>query len=319
MPKYNSIKLYDWVVLGELNLSIGFLFDSLTSLMLIIITLISLFVQIYSIEYMSHDPYLPSFMSYLSLFTFFMLILVAADNFLLLFLGWEGVGVCSYILINFWYTRILANKAALKAMIMNRIADVFFIFALVLLILYFKSVNYILIFHLMPFFLNEIISFFGFNLKLIDVIAFFILIGAIGKSAQIGLHTWLPDAMEGPTPVSALLHAATMVTGGVFLVIRCSPIFEYSNIILCLMTLIGGITAFFCALIAIYQYDIKKVIAYSTCSQLGYMFFSCGLSNYHLAIFHLFNHAFFKALLFLGAGSIIILYSMSKIWDGWVI
>jgi len=213
--------------------------------MLIIITLISLFVQIYSIEYMSHDPYLSSFMSYLSLFTFFMLILVAADNFLLLFLGWEGVGVCSYILINFWYTRILANKAALKAMIMNRIADVFFIFALVLLILYFKSVNYILIFHLMPFFLNEIISFFGFNLKLIDVIAFFILIGAIGKSAQIGLHTWLPDAMEGPTPVSALLHAATMVTGGVFLVIRCSPIFEYSNIILCLMTLIGGITAFF--------------------------------------------------------------------------
>ena len=273
--------------------------------MLFIVTGISTLVHIFTAGYMSHDPFIVRFYTFLGLFTFFMIILVTSDNFLQLFVGWEGVGVCSYLLINFWYNRIAANKAAIKAMLMNRIADVFFIFAIILILYYFKTLNYILIFSLIDYIKNNNLFLFFIEIKIIDLILFFLFLGAIGKSAQIGLHTWLPDAMEGPTPVSSLLHAATMVTAGVFLLVRCSFIFEKSNIILFLIIIFGSITALFSALVATFQYDIKKIIAYSTCSQLGYMFFSCGLSNYNITLFHLFNHAFFKALLFLGAGSII--------------
>jgi proton-translocating NADH-quinone oxidoreductase chain L len=209
------------------------------------------------------------------------------------------------LLINFWFTRILANKAALKAMIINRIADVFLILGIILLFNTYKTLEFILIFNFIPFMDGVLISFWKMHISKLSLIAFFLFIGAIGKSAQIGLHTWLPDAMEGPTPVSSLLHAATMVTAGIFLIIRCSIIFEYSNYILLLLLLFGGLTALFASLVAITQYDLKKIIAYSTCSQLGYMFFSCGLSNYYIAFFHLWNHAFFKALLFLSAGALI--------------
>jgi proton-translocating NADH-quinone oxidoreductase chain L len=299
------IKLYDLLIINDIRLSISFLFDSLTSIMLLVVLGISSLVHIFTGGYMSHDPFIVRFYSYLSLFTFFMIILITADNFIQLFIGWEGVGVCSYLLINFWFNRILANKAAIKAMLMNRIADVFFIFGIILILIYFKSLNYIIIFSLIDFINNYNIYVFFWEIKIIDLILFFLFLGAIGKSAQIGLHTWLPDAMEGPTPVSSLLHAATMVTAGVFLLVRCSFIFEKSNFILFLIIIIGSCTALFSSIIATYQYDIKKIIAYSTCSQLGYMFFSSGLSNYNITLFHLFNHAFFKALLFLGAGSII--------------
>ena len=301
----STLILYDWVTLKDVKLHIGFLFDDLTALMLLIILTISLLVHLYAAGYMSHDPFIIRFMSYLGLFTFFMIVLVTSDNFLQLFVGWEGVGVCSYLLINFWHYRIAANKAALKALIMNRIADVFFILGIVLIILTFKTADFIVIFSMVHFFTDIKLNILFINCGLIDVICFFLFIGAMGKSAQVGLHTWLPDAMEGPTPVSALLHAATMVTAGVFLLIRCSFLFEHSVSILIWVSVIGAITALLCSLIAVFQFDVKKIIAYSTCSQLGYMFFSCGLSNYQVALFHLFNHAFFKALLFLGAGCII--------------
>jgi proton-translocating NADH-quinone oxidoreductase chain L len=283
----------------------GLLFDGLTCSMLIIVTGISMFVHIYSIGYMSHDPHLPRFMSYLSLFTFFMLLLVTSDNYVQMFIGWEGVGLCSFLLINFWYTRLLANKAALKAMIMNRIADVFFIFGIILIFLTFKTTDFLIVSNLVYLIKDSTYMIFGCTVYKVSLISFFLFIGGVGKSAQLGLHTWLPDAMEGPTPVSSLLHAATMVTAGVFLLIRSSFFFEFSNSILILVALIGGFTAFFSAIIGVFQFDVKKIIAYSTCSQLGYMFFSCGLSNYQIAIFHLVNHAFFKALLFLSAGAII--------------
>ena len=302
------IPLWVFINIDIYNINLGFFFDSLTSFMLCIITCISLFVQIFSISYMSHDPYLTRFMSYLSLFTFFMIILVTADNYFQLFVGWEGVGLCSYLLICFWYTRVLANKAALKAMIMNRIADVFFILALIIIFLEFKTTDYLIVFNLIIFYLEYKFSsfiFLNFNIYIIDIISILILLGAAGKSAQIFFHTWLPDAMEGPTPVSSLLHAATMVTAGVFLILRSSPIIEYSQVTLGLIVILGAITSIFSAISAVFQYDVKKIIAYSTCSQLGYMFFSCGLSNYYVSMFHLFNHAFFKALLFLSAGSLI--------------
>ncbi len=305
---YNNIliiKLYTLFIINDIKIDIGFLFDQITIIMLFVIISISTFVHIFTAGYMSHDAFIIRFYCYLGLFTFFMIILVTADNFLQLFIGWEGVGLCSYLLINFWYNRILANKAAIKAMLMNRIADVFFIFGILLILIEFKSLNYLVVFSLVDF-LDDINKYiFIYSINLINLILFFFFLGAIGKSAQIGLHTWLPDAMEGPTPVSALLHAATMVTAGVFLLVRCSFIFEKSDTILVLIILFGSCTALFSALVATYQYDIKKIIAYSTCSQLGYMFFSCGLSNYNITLFHLFNHAFFKALLFLGAGSII--------------
>lgn len=300
-----SIKIYQWLLLDIYSINIGLLFDNLSSTMIVVVTTISMLVHLYSTAYMSHDPYLVRFMSYLSLFTFCMLILVTADNFLQLFVGWEGVGLCSYLLINFWFTRLLANKAALKAMIMNRIADVFFTISILLILLIFKTTNFVIVFNLIPFIADSSYNFLGFVFPKISLIAFFLFVGAIGKSAQIGLHTWLPDAMEGPTPVSSLLHAATMVTAGVFLIIRCSIIFEYSELVLALLIFFGGVTALFAGIVAIFQYDLKKIIAYSTCSQLGYMFFSCGLSNYYVAFFHLWNHAFFKALLFLSAGAVI--------------
>jgi NADH-quinone oxidoreductase subunit L len=300
-----SVSLYELCKISDISIQIGLLFDSLTAIMLLVVIGISSVVHIFTAGYMSHDPYIVRFYSYLGLFTFFMLVLVTADNFLQLFVGWEGVGVCSYLLINFWYNRVLANKAAIKAMLMNRIADVFFIFGIILILITFKTLNYIVVFSLIEYVTDLSIFIFFMEVKVIDLILFFLFIGAIGKSAQIGLHTWLPDAMEGPTPVSSLLHAATMVTAGVFLLVRCSFIFEKSNFILFLIILIGSCTALFSSMVATYQYDVKKIIAYSTCSQLGYMFFSVGLSNYNVALFHLFNHAFFKALLFLGAGSII--------------
>jgi proton-translocating NADH-quinone oxidoreductase chain L len=254
---------------------------------------------------MTDDPHLPKFMSYISLFTFFMLMLVTANNFLQLFLGWEGVGLCSFLLISFWHTRIQANKAAIKAMVVNRIGDFGLLFGILLIFDVFKTIEFHSVFALAPYFYKKYFMFLGLNLNILTTVGFLLFIGAMGKSAQIGLHTWLPDAMEGPTPVSALIHAATMVTAGVFLIIRCSPLFEYTPSILTLITSVGAITAFFAASIGLVQNDIKKIIAYSTCSQLGYMIFACGLSGYSVGLFHLFNHAFFKALLFLSAGSII--------------
>jgi len=273
--------------------------------MLVVVTLISSLVHIYSIGYMSHDPHKPRFMAYLSLFTFAMLTLVTSDNFLQLFFGWEGVGLCSYFLIGFWFKKDSANAAAIKAFIVNRVGDFGFALGIFLIFYLFGTVNYNEVFLLIPETLDQEIYFLGINLKSIDLICILLFMGAMGKSAQFLLHTWLPDAMEGPTPVSALIHAATMVTAGVFLVVRCSPIFEYSQIALNIICIVGMTTAFFAATVALVQNDIKKIIAYSTCSQLGYMFFAAGIGAYNVAIFHLFTHAFFKALLFLGAGSVI--------------
>ena len=299
------IKLSIWINSQLFNVDWGFLFDSLTIIMCCIVTFISFLVHVYSTEYMLHDPHVTRFMSYLSLFTFFMLILITADNFVQLFVGWEGVGLCSFLLINFWFARIQANKAAIKAMVINRIGDFGLALGIFLIFVYFKSVDYATVFALIPFFFNFKLQLFSFDLNILNLIGFLLFIGAIGKSAQLGLHTWLPDAMEGPTPVSALIHAATMVTAGVFLIARSSLIYEFTPVILNFITFIGASTAFFAASVGLVQNDIKRIIAYSTCSQLGYMIFTCGLSNYSVGIFHLINHAFFKALLFLGAGSII--------------
>jgi len=294
-----------WIYADALQINWAFCFDSLTSVMLVIVTFISTLVHLYSTEYMEHDPHLPRFMSYLSLFTFFMLILVTANNFLQMFVGWEGVGVSSYLLINFWFTRIQANKAAIKAMLVNRVGDFALLLAIFSIFFIFDSLDYDIVFTLAPLALDYRIAIASFQLPVLDLICIFLFIGAMGKSAQLGLHTWLPDAMEGPTPVSALIHAATMVTAGVFLITRCSYLFEFSPLSLNIVVLIGSMTAFFAATTGLFQNDMKKVIAYSTCSQLGYMIFACGLSSYEVGMFHLSNHAFFKALLFLGAGSVI--------------
>ena len=294
-----------WVFVEFLQINWSFCFDSLTCIMLLVVTFISTLVHLYSTEYMSHDPHLPRFMSYLSLFTFFMLILITSNNFLQMFVGWEGVGLSSYLLINFWFTRIQANKAAIKAMLVNRVGDFFILLAMFSIYYVFNSLDYDIVFPLVPLLINFVISFGNFEIYALDLICFFLFLGAMGKSAQLGFHTWLPDAMEGPTPVSALIHAATMVTAGVFLLARCSYLFEFSPLVLNFVMFIGASTAFFASTTGLFQNDIKKVIAYSTCSQLGYMIFACGLSEYEVGIFHLSNHAFFKALLFLGAGSII--------------
>ena len=299
------VRLATWVSSEVLLINWGFLFDSLTVVMCCVVTFVSSLVHLYSIEYMSHDPHLPRFMSYLSLFTFFMLILVTADNFIQMFLGWEGVGLCSYLLINFWFTRVQANKAAIKAMIINRIGDFSLIIGILIMFVNFKSVDYATIASLSPFFKNQSINFLNMDFNILSLIAIFLFLGAVGKSAQLGLHTWLPDAMEGPTPVSALIHAATMVTAGVFLIARSSFVYEHAPNILEFIAVLGASTAFFASSVGLLQNDLKKVIAYSTCSQLGYMVFSCGLSDYSVGIFHLANHAFFKALLFLGAGAVI--------------
>ena len=298
-------KFMTWFNSGMFTASWGFYFDTLTVVMLVVITSISTLVHFYSVSYMENDPHQVRFMSYLSLFTFFMIILVTGDNLLQLFVGWEGVGLCSYLLINFWYTRLQANKAAIKAMLVNRVGDLGLALGIMVFFTFLQSVDYSTLFSTVPLIINDTLVILNYNISILDIGTFLLFIGAVGKSAQLGLHTWLPDAMEGPTPVSALIHAATMVTAGVFLISRCSPIFEYSSNTLVFITFLGSLTAFFGATTALVQNDIKKIIAYSTCSQLGYMILICGLSHYSIGIFHLFNHAFFKALLFLGAGSII--------------
>jgi NADH-ubiquinone oxidoreductase chain 5 len=300
-----TFKLTNWICTDVLNIHWGFLYDSLTVSMLFIVILISFLVHLYSISYMEYDPFIIRFISFLSLFTFFMLILITSDNYVQLFLGWEGVGLCSYLLVNFWYTREQANKAAMKAIIVNRVGDFFLLMGLLAIFVTFKTMDFVKINTAIVEFEFLTLNIFNLEIRVIDLICFFIFAAAVGKSAQVGLHTWLPDAMEGPTPVSALIHAATMVTAGIFLVLRSSFLFEFSNLILNFITVFGTITAILASTSGIFQYDIKKVIAYSTSSQLGYMFLACGTSNYCVAIFHLYNHAFFKALLFLGAGSII--------------
>ena len=300
-----NLKIFNWITSGGLVLNWSINIDTLTSVMLVVVTSVSALVHVYSVGYMSHDPDKPRFMSYLSLFTFMMLMLVTSDNFLQLFFGWEGVGLASYLLIGFWYKKPSANSAAIKAFVVNRVGDFGLAIGIFLIFKYTGSVNFVDVFKAIPTLLDKNISMLGIETSLINFICIFLFIGAMGKSAQIFLHTWLPDAMEGPTPVSALIHAATMVTAGVFLVVRCSPIFEYSPFVLNIIVLVGATTAFFAGTIGLVQNDIKRVIAYSTCSQLGYMFFAAGLGAYHIAIFHLFTHAFFKALLFLGAGSVI--------------
>ena len=303
---YTSNKLiFHWITSGSFDVSWSIYIDTLTSVMLVMVSLISSIIHFYSIGYMSHDPHKTRFMSYLSLFTFSMLMLVTADNFLQLFFGWEGVGLCSYLLIGFWYKKTSATAAAIKAFVVNRVGDFGFAIGIFLIFFYFGTLNYNEVFQLVPELQENEIILLGININLITLICLMLFIGAMGKSAQIFLHTWLPDAMEGPTPVSALIHAATMVTAGVFLIIRCSPIFEYSQFALNTITIVGMLTAFFAATVALVQNDIKKIIAYSTCSQLGYMFFAVGIGAYNVAIFHLFTHAFFKALLFLGSGCVI--------------
>ncbi len=302
---YGNYLIFKWIESGNFTANWSINIDPLSSVMLVVVTSVSSLVHIYSIGYMSKDLHKPRFMSYLSLFTFSMLALVVSDNFLQLFFGWEGVGLCSYLLIGFWYKKNSANNAAIKAFIVNRVGDFGLAIGIFLIFFYFGSLNFNEVFLKVPNYLEETISFFGFSINLITLISIMLFVGAMGKSAQFLLHTWLPDAMEGPTPVSALIHAATMVTAGVFLVVRCSPIFEFSQPALNFVTVVGLITALFAASVALVQNDIKKIIAYSTCSQLGYMFFATGIGAYHVAMFHLFTHAFFKALLFLGAGSII--------------
>ena len=300
-----NIIIAKWITSGLLDVNWSIKIDQLSSIMLVVVTLVSAIVHIYSIGYMSHDPHQPRFMSYLSLFTFAMLVLVTSDNFLQLFFGWEGVGLCSYFLIGFWFKKPKANAAAIKAFIVNRVGDFGFALGIFLVFYIFGTVNYEEVFNQVANYKDNNLNFLGLEINVINLICFLLFIGAMGKSAQIFLHTWLPDAMEGPTPVSALIHAATMVTAGVFLVVRCSPIYEYSPSILNFITVIGMSTALFAATVALVQNDIKKIIAYSTCSQLGYMFFATGVGAYNVAMFHLFTHAFFKALLFLGAGSVI--------------
>ena len=290
-----TINLFRWVDAETLNISWGFNFDSLTVSMLIPVLIVSSLVHVYSIGYMSHDPHNQRFFSYLSLFTFMMITLVTANNFLLMFVGWEGVGICSYLLVSFWFTRIAANQSSMAAFLTNRVGDCFLTIGMFAILWSFGNIDYYTVFSLSPY-LNE---------NVITIIGICLLIGAMAKSSQIGLHVWLPMAMEGPTPVSALIHAATMVTAGVYLLMRTSPIIEYSSTVLLLCLWTGAITTVFSSLIGLFQQDIKKVIAYSTMSQLGMMVIAIGLSSYNIALFHLVNHAFYKGLLFLGAGAVI--------------
>nr|YP_009543503.1 NADH dehydrogenase subunit 5 [Coniothyrium glycines]AYU74393.1 NADH dehydrogenase subunit 5 [Coniothyrium glycines] len=290
-----SIEAFRWIDSESLNVSWGFHFDSLTVSMLIPVLIVSSLVHIYSIGYMSHDPHNQRFFSYLSLFTFMMVILVTANNYLLMFVGWEGVGVCSYLLVCFWFTRIAANQSSLSAFLTNRVGDCFLTIGMFAILWGFGNLDYATVFSLAPY-MNE---------NLVTIVGACLLIGAMAKSSQVGLHLWLPMAMEGPTPVSALIHAATMVTAGVYLLMRSSPLIEYSSTVLMLCLWLGAITTVFSSLIGLFQQDIKKVIAYSTMSQLGMMVIAVGLSSYNIALFHLVNHAFYKALLFLGAGAVI--------------
>ena len=300
-----KVTLFTWVQSGAFDAPWQLRIDPLTSVMLVTVSGVSALVHVYSVGYMSHDPHKPRFMAYLSLFTFSMLALVTADNLLQLFFGWEGVGLCSYLLIGFWYKRPSANAAAIKAFIVNRVGDFGFGLGIMGIFLVFGSIDFDTIFGLAGGIAGQRFNFLGAEVDIMTTLTILLFLGAMGKSAQLGLHTWLPDAMEGPTPVSALIHAATMVTAGVFMVVRFSPLFEYAPGTLAFVAVVGGTTAIVTASIAVVQNDIKRVVAYSTCSQLGYMFFAAGVSAYSAAIFHLFTHAFFKALLFLGSGAVI--------------
>jgi NADH-ubiquinone oxidoreductase chain 5 len=290
-----TIYLFRWVDSESLNIAWAFNFDALTVSMLIPVLIVSSLVHVYSIGYMSHDPHNQRFFSYLSLFTFMMIILVTANNFLLMFVGWEGVGICSYLLVSFWFTRIAANQSSMAAFLANRVGDCFLTIGMFAILWSFGNIDYYTVFSLAPYYTENIVIIIGICL----------LIGAMAKSSQIGLHVWLPMAMEGPTPVSALIHAATMVTAGVYLLMRASPLIEYSSTVLILILWVGAITTVCSSLIGLFQQDIKKVIAYSTMSQLGMMVIAIGLSSYNIALFHLVNHAFYKGLLFLGAGAVI--------------
>ncbi len=301
----HTTELFTWIDSGALEVSWALKVDTLTAVMMIVVTGVSAMVHIYSVGYMHHDPSIPRFMSYLSLFTFFMLMLITADNLVQMFFGWEGVGLASYLLIGFWYNRPSANAAAIKAFVVNRVGDFGFALGIFAVFMMFESVHLDTIFAAAEGKKDMVISVFGTDFHALTITCLLLFVGAMGKSAQLGLHTWLPDAMEGPTPVSALIHAATMVTAGVFMVARLSPLFEYSDTALTVVTVVGATTAIFAATVGCVQNDIKRVIAYSTCSQLGYMFFACGVSAYSAGVFHLMTHGFFKALLFLGAGSVI--------------
>jgi NADH-quinone oxidoreductase subunit L len=299
--------LYTWLVSGKLTFEIGFLIDSLTALMMVVVTFVSLMVHIYTIGYMHDDPGYQRFFSYISLFTFSMLMLVMSNNFLQLFFGWEAVGLVSYLLIGFWYQRESAIYANLKAFLVNRVGDFGFILGIAVILMYFGSLNYLEVFEKAPDLQNTLLEIIpGYQWELMTVAGILLFVGAMGKSAQFPLHVWLPDSMEGPTPISALIHAATMVTAGIFMVARMSPIYELSETALGFIMVIGAITALFMGLLGLVQHDIKRVVAYSTLSQLGYMTVALGASAYTAAIFHLMTHAFFKALLFLAAGSVII-------------
>ncbi|MEM7446045.1 MAG: NADH-quinone oxidoreductase subunit L [Pseudomonadota bacterium] len=299
------LTLFHWMAVGDLEVTWALKFDSLTAVMLIVVNGVSSMVHIYSIGYMHHDPHRPRFFAYLSMFTFMMLMLVSADNLVQLFFGWEGVGVASYLLIGFWYDRESANKASMKAFVVNRVGDFGFALGIFAIFFLFGSVDFDTIFEGAPGLADATFNFLGWEVHALTTACLLLFVGAMGKSAQLGLHTWLPDAMEGPTPVSALIHAATMVTAGVFMLARMSPLFEYAPWALLVVCIVGALTAFIGATIGMTQWDIKRVIAYSTMSQLGYMFFAIGVSAYQAAIFHLMTHAFFKSLLFLSAGSVI--------------
>ena len=299
------LSLGTWISVEGFDVDWSLRYDTLSAMMVAMVTFIATLIHIYSVGYMSHDKTIPRFFSYLSLFTFAMLMLVTADSLVQLFFGWEGVGLASYLLIGYWYEKPSACRAAIKAFVVNRVGDLFFATGIACVFFLFGSVNFQDIFANVPQHQNDLYHLFGHDFRAYEVIGVLLFLGAMGKSAQIGLHTWLPDAMEGPTPVSALIHAATMVTAGVFLMARRSPIMEYAPYALGFVTFIGATTCLFAATIGCVQTDIKRIIAYSTCSQLGYMFVAAGVGAYQASVFHLFTHAFFKALLFLGAGSVI--------------
>src|SRR5271165_6757593 len=302
----SRVALFPWIVAGDLKVDWALRIDSLTAVMLVVVSTVSFLVHVYSIGYMAEDPSIPRFFAYLSLFTFAMLMLVTADNLVQLFFGWEGVGLMSYLLIGFWYQKPEANAAAIKAFIVNRVGDFGFSLGIFAVFMMTGAIEFDTIFAQAPALVGKSFHFLSWDLDALTVVCLLLFMGAMGKSAQFLLHTWLPDAMEGPTPVSALIHAATMVTAGVFMVARLSPLFELAPVAAAFVTFIGATTAIFAATVALVQNDIKRIVAYSTCSQLGYMFVAMGVGAYSIGMYHLFTHAFFKALLFLGSGSVIL-------------
>src|SRR5262244_3959849 len=302
----SRVAVFPWIISGDVKVDWALRIDALTAVMLVVVTTISAFVHLYSIGYMEEDPYRPRFFSYLSLFTFAMLALVTSDNLVQLFFGWEGVGLMSYLLIGFWFQKPEANAAAIKAFVVNRVGDFGFALGIFALFMMVGAVDFETVFAQAPSLVGKSIHFLGYDVDALTLICLLLFLGAMGKSAQFLLHTWLPDAMEGPTPVSALIHAATMVTAGVFMVARLSPLFDLAPTAQTVVMFIGATTAFFAATVGLVQNDIKRIVAYSTCSQLGYMFVAMGSGAYSIGMFHLFTHAFFKALLFLGSGSVIL-------------